>query len=305
MALRPLPPWLLWPYRLVCIVASAWMLICVLLAVFQRRLIYHPDQVASLPPPDNLPWATVEPLQFESVDGLTLHGWRVRPRATTVSPREPNPVVLYFSGNGRHRASRLDEFELLVRVGAEVCCFDYRGYGENPGAPTETDLHRDARAAWMLLTRRLKIPGQRIVLMGESLGGGVATRLAADLSDADEVPAGLVLRSTFNTLAAPAGLHIPWLPVNLLLRDRFESERCIGRVACPVLSLHGERDTIVPLELGKTLFAAAPPQSERGVTKEFVPLPAADHNDVVQTEGPRVEEALQSFLLRVMPGHSR
>ena len=127
-------------------------------------------------------------------------------------------------------------FRSLVRSGAEVCCFDYRGYGENPGSPTEADLHRDARAAWNHLTRSLKIPERRIVLLGESLGGGVATHLAADLCTADEVPGGLVLRSTFNTLTSAASWHFPWLPVNWLLRDRFESQRCIDRVACPGLA---------------------------------------------------------------------
>ena len=182
-------------------------------------------QVAELPPPATLSWGTVEPLQFETVDGLTLQGWRVRPRKSGEAAPAAPPVVLYFPGNAGHREYRLDEFELLVRSGAEVCCFDYRGYGENPGSPTEADLHRDARAAWNHLTRSLKIPERRIVLLGESLGGGVATHLAADLCTADEVPGGLVLRSTFNTLTSAASWHFPWLPVNWLLRDRFESDR--------------------------------------------------------------------------------
>jgi hypothetical protein len=85
--MRSLPPWLLWPYRGVCLVVLAWLLVCLLLLVFQRRLIYLPAQVAELPPPETLPWATVEPLQYAAFDGLTLHGWRVRPRgaATTAS----------------------------------------------------------------------------------------------------------------------------------------------------------------------------------------------------------------------------
>ena len=110
-----------------------------------------------------------------------------------------------------------------------------------------------------------------------------------------------MLRSTFNTLTAAATLHFPWLPVNWLLRDRFESQQRIGRVICPVLSLHGERDTIVPLELGKSLFDAAPAQSERGLRKEFVPLREADHNDVVQSAGPDLARALRAFLNRAIP----
>jgi alpha-beta hydrolase superfamily lysophospholipase len=299
--MRSLTPWLLWPYRGACLLALAWVLVCMVLAVFQRRLIYHPTQVAELPPPATLSWGTVEPLQFETVDGLTLQGWRVRPRKSGEAAPAAPPVVSYFPGNAGHREYRLDEFELLVRSGAEVCCFDYRGYGENPGSPTEADLHRDARAAWNHLTRSLKIPERRIVLLGESLGGGVATHLAADLCTADEVPGGLVLRSTFNTLTSAASWHFPWLPVDWLLRDRFESQRCIDRVACPVLCLHGERDTIVPVELGRQLFAAAPAKSANGVAKEFVSLPQADHNDVVQAEAERVLQALEQFLSRAVP----
>jgi alpha-beta hydrolase superfamily lysophospholipase len=299
LCVRPLSSWLLWPYRAVCLLAIGWVLICILLAVWQRRMIYHPAQVPALPPPETLPWATVEPLHYEAWDGLTLQGWRVRPRG--IAAASTHPVVLYFPGNAGHREYRLDEFEVLVRAGAEVCCFDYRGYGENPGSPTEADLHRDARAAWNFLTQSLKIPERRIVLLGESLGGGVATRLAADLCTADEIPGGLVLRSTFNTLTDAASWHFRWLPVDWLLRDRFESQRCIGRVVCPVLCLHGERDTIVPLELGQRLYAAAPEKSESGVAKEFVPLPQADHNDVVQSEGELVIQALRQFLSRAVP----
>ena len=299
--MRNLPAWLLWPYRVACVVALVWVVLCILAAVFQRKLIYHPATAASLPPPEGLSWATVEPLQVQAADGLTLRGWRFRPRRTRDEARKSAPVVLYFPGNAGHRGYRLDEFELLANQGAEVCCFDYRGYGENPGTPTEIDLHRDARAAWTLLTVSLKIPAHRIVLLGESLGGGVATQLAADLCAADEAPGGLVLRSTFNTLTAAATLHFPWLPVNWLLRDRFESQQRIGRVICPVLSLHGERDTIVPLELGQSLFDAAPAQSERGLRKEFVPLREADHNDVVQSAGPDLARALRAFLNRAIP----
>jgi len=204
-------------------------------------------------------------------------------------------VVLYFCGNAGHRGYRLVDFEVLIAAGAEVCCFDYRGYGDNLGTPTEADLRRDARSAWNLLTGPLQIPASRIILFGESLGGGVATRLAADVCADQQIPGGLVLRSTFNSLREIAAAQFSWVPVGLLLVDRYESQQCVGGVTCPVLSLHGERDTIVPLTSGRMLFNTAPPQSHNGIAKQFVPLPRADHNDVIETETPRVLESLRRF----------
>ena len=339
--------WLLWPYRLACLALGGWLLICLLLALFQRRLIYHPAQVPALAPPSDLPWATAEALQVTTEDGQTLNGWRLSPKSpvaqahrrnpqqapsdstdaaslsavpqsavpkSTAAPPapastsitsteadadssspQPPPVVLYFCGNAGHRGYRLADFEVLIAAGAEVCCFDYRGYGDNLGTPTEADLRRDARSAWNLLTGPLQIPARRIVLFGESLGGGVATRLAADVCADQQIPGGLVLRSTFNSLREIAAAQFSWVPVGLLLVDRYESQQCVGGVTCPVLSLHGERDTIVPLTSGRMLFDSAPPQSHNGVLKQFVPLPHADHNDVIETETPRVLESLRRF----------
>lgn len=331
------PGWLPWLYRLACLALGGWLLICLLLALFQRRLIYHPTQVPALAPPSDLPWATAEALQVTTEDGQTLNGWRLSPKspvararrrtpqqspsnapeaaskaatappvsaststtsteadAESSSPKAP-PVVLYFCGNAGHRGYRLGDFEVLIAAGAEVCCFDYRGYGDNLGTPTEADLRRDARSAWNLLTGPLQIPARRIVLFGESLGGGVATRLAADVCADQQIPGGLVLRSTFNSLREIAAAQFSWVPVGLLLVDRYESQQCVGGVTCPVLSLHGERDTIVPLKSGRMLFNSAPPQSHNGVAKQFVPLPRADHNDVIETETPRVLESLRRF----------
>lgn len=297
------PGWLRWPFRLACVAFGGWLLICLLLAMYQRRLIYHPTRVPALPPPPNLPWASVEPLEFVSADGLTLHGWRLTPKRSLArsdspvapAPSKPTPVVLYFCGNAGHRGYRLDEFELLAAAGAEVCCFDYRGYGDNAGTPSEADLRRDARAAWNLLTGPLGIPPGRIILLGESLGGGVATRLAADLCADQQIPGGLVLRSTFHSLREIAASQFEWVPVSLLLLDRFESWHCVGLVTCPLLSLHGERDSIVPLTSGRALFDTAPPQSHNGIAKRFVPLPRADHNDVIETEALLVLDELQRF----------
>ena len=129
----------------------------------------------------------------------------------------------------------------------------------------------------------------------ESLGGGVATRLAQDLSQRMTPPSGLILRSTFSSLTDAAANHFSWIPVRWLLIDRFPSEQRIRDVTCPVLQFHGRRDAIVPIKLGQKLFAAAPETSSNGLPKRFVELPRADHNDVIETSRREIVDELLEF----------
>ena len=183
-----------------------------------------------------------------------------------------HPVVIYFPGNAGHRGYRAIELDQLSRLGADAYLVDYRGYGDNPGKPTEENLAADAQAVWKFVTTTRQVKPSQVVLLGESLGGGVATRLASELSAAGTPPGGLILRSTFDGLAEVASYHYPWLPVRMFLLDRFPSAERIAKVTCPVLVLHGNVDTIVPFESGKRLFDAAPAVSAGSVAKQFVVL---------------------------------
>lgn len=277
--------------------------LCVLIAAFQRSLIYHPFQVTALPAAEApLPPGSVHDVTLESKVG-TLHGWHTLPQGERAETRAEIDerlaaarfVVLYFSGNAAHRGYRSEEMRLLGRAGAHTFLFDYRGYGENPGSPSENGINEDAHAAWEYLTQERTIPAGKIVLCGESLGGGVATRLAGELCAAGTPPGGLILRSTFSSLIDAAGYHFPWLPVRLLLIDRFRSDHWIMQVTCPILSIHGTLDDIVPMRLGQRLFSLAPSASLSGVAKRFVELPRTKHNDVLETAMGRVEVAVKEF----------
>jgi fermentation-respiration switch protein FrsA (DUF1100 family) len=243
----------------------------------QRRLLYFPASTLLSPRAAGL--AHVEPVTFESGDGLRLGGWFV-PAAGPA-----RATVLVFNGNAGNRGHRGALADALRRHGLQTLLFDYRGYGGNPGSPTERGLSLDGRAARAYLAARPDVDPSRIVYFGESLGTAVAVDVAAE-----HPPAALVLRSPFASMAEVGRHHYPLLPVNLLLRDRFAAIDRIGAIRVPLLVIAGERDSIVPLEHSKRLYdAAAGP-------KTLLVLPEAGHNDIELLSGREMIEAIVRFL---------
>jgi fermentation-respiration switch protein FrsA (DUF1100 family) len=198
--------------------------------------------------------------------------------------------VLVCNGNAGNRSLRAALAAALSRMGLAVLLFDYRGYGGNPGHPSEEGLAADARAARAYLAGRAEVDPDRLVYFGESLGAAVALRLAVE-----RPPAALVLRSPFASLAEVGRRHYPLVPVSLLLRDRYDSAARAGRLAAPLLVVAGGRDRIVPAGHSRRLFAAAPQP------KRLVVLDGADHNDHDLLAGPRLLAELRAFLAGV-PG---
>jgi uncharacterized protein len=244
----------------------------------QRRLIYFPW-------PDRLPAASsVLPGSQEIVvatqDGIHLGGWFLPARGGG-----PAPAVLVCNGNGGNRALRAPLAAALSRAGLSVVLFDYRGYGGNPGRPTEDGLAADARAAQAWLAARPEVDPGRIVYFGESLGAAVALRLAVE-----RPPAALILRSPFTSLTDVGRLHYPWLPVRWLLTDRYGSAARVAQLTVPLLVIAGERDQIVPAALSRRLYDAA------AVPKRFVLVPGADHNDAALLDGPQTVGEILRFL---------
>lgn len=281
-----------------------------MLAAFQRSLIYIPFAVKSLPANQaGLGTGRAHDVTLRTEDDLDLRGWLVLAKSCVASTDEQvtaelakgRPVVLYFGGNAANRAYRRSEIEVLTGAGADVLICDYRGYGDSLGEPSEEGLARDARAVWRFATEIKQIEPRRIVLYGESLGGGVAIRLASELSLKKIPPAGVMVRSTFSSLTDAAAAHFPYIPVRWLLVDRFPSDHHICDISCPLLQFHGQLDTIVPFRLGQKLFAAAPDKSASNVVKKFIELPNADHNDVMETSRQEVSKAISEFLPIAVP----
>jgi fermentation-respiration switch protein FrsA (DUF1100 family) len=244
----------------------------------QRRLIYFPS------PGPVPPAATVLPgsrdVVLDTEDGIRLRAWFL----PAVDGRR-GPAVLICHGNGGDRSLRAPLAAALAGAGFSVLVFDYRGYGGNPGRPFEDGLAADARAAQAWLADQQEVDPGRVVYLGESLGAAVAVSLAVE-----RPPAALVLRSPFTSLADVGRVHYPWLPVGLLLIDRYASIDRIGSLQPPLLVIAGDRDDIVPASLSKRLYdAAAEP-------KRYVLVPGAGHNDAELIDGPTVVGEIVRFL---------
>ncbi len=212
-----------------------------ILTAIQRTILYPASTARALPLPEG-----AEEVETRTGDGVRLTGWHVPPRTPD------RPVFVYFHGNTGNlaRAPRLERLRALAADGSGVVAFHHRGYGGSGGSPTEDGLHRDGRAGW-LFAARLYGPS-RLVAYGESLGTGIATRLAAGAD-----MAALVLEAPFTALTDAAAEHLPWFPVSILMFDHFDSAATIPAVAAPILILHGERDRVIPVAQGRTLAALA------------------------------------------------
>ncbi|MDO3637403.1 alpha/beta hydrolase [Mycolicibacterium arseniciresistens] len=242
----------------------------------QRRLIYFPAPgpvpSAALVMPDG------HDVELATADGKTLGAWYFPGRVA-------GPVVLVCNGNGGDRSGRAALALALHRMGVAVLLFDYRGYGGNPGRPTEDGLAADARAALDWLAARPEVDSSRIAYYGESLGAAVALGLAVDVP-----PAALILRSPFTSLADAGAVHYPWLPVRRLLIDSYPSIDRIGSLRAPLLVLAGDRDDVVPETMSRRLFDAAPEP------KRYVTVPGAGHNDPPLVDGAVMTVAIEQFL---------
>lgn len=236
--------------------------------VFQRSLMYAPGHTLETPAEAGVP--EMVPFTAETSDGLVIESW-------FAASKTGQPTVVLFHGNAGTLDGRAFKARVFLDAGFGVLLAGYRGFGRNPGKPTEKGLYADARAALDYL--RQYHPETGIILYGESLGTGVATHMAyeaANSADDDESLRirGLILEAPFTSMAAASAYHYPWLPARLLVWDRFDSIEKIAAIKVPLLVLHGARDRTVPIAQGMALFEAATS------VKTPVWLDAAGHVDV-------------------------
>jgi fermentation-respiration switch protein FrsA (DUF1100 family) len=246
----------------------------------QRQLIYFPD--ATPVPAAGEVIAGARDVTLRTADGLELGAWFL----PSTGQVDTGLAVLVAPGNGGNRAGRAGFAQELSRRGLAVLLLDYRGYGGNPGSPSEDGLAADADAAVVALTE-LGYPPQRTMYFGESLGTGVIAALQVR-----HPPAGVALRSPFTELADVAAYHYPWLPIRALLRDRFPVLEHLATSHVPITVIYGDRDSVVPAALSARVADQAPSLVER------VMIQGAEHNDPVMF-GPRVAEAVARLAQRV------
>ncbi len=259
-------------------VIAAMLLSVLLLWVAQRSIIYVKDPSTPDLRSVGQGW---EAVTLETSDGLTLGAW-------FRAPEDGQPLITVFNGNAGNRGVRAELGQRLAASGFGVLLTDYRGYGGNPGRPSEEGLARDARAA--VAFAATQVPADAIVYMGESLGAAVAIELATEFP-----PAALILRSPFTSLVAVGQDQFPWVPVSLLLKDRYPSDERMGLIRVPTLVIAGDADSTVRFEQSRSIYELA---SE---PKRLLVIEGADHNDHALTSGTGMVDEIAAFLDSVMP----
>lgn len=231
----------------------------VLTGPLEHQLVYQPSGPAKTN--FETPNLAREDVFFTSADGVKLHGWYC-------PAKNPRGYVLFAHGNGGNLSSRWERYRLLAnRLEFTVLAFDYRGYGQSEGKPSEAGLAADARAARAFLATKAGVPESEIILYGQSLGGAVMVELAA--KDGAKV---LILESTFTSLADIANFKFPLTPPGRILHNEFDSLAKINQFRGPLLVLHGDKDNLVPFKQAERLYAAA------NEPKTFVTVQDGRHN---------------------------
>jgi uncharacterized protein len=225
----------------------------------QRKLMYFPDRAHTLPVQVGL--ARVEERTINAPDGARVVAWYGR-------AQPGRPTLLYFHGNGGSLAARTPRIARFMDEGWGVYMMTYRGYGGSTGSPSEAANIADARLAYAALVQE-GVPPQSIMAYGESLGSGIAVRIAAE-----QPVAGVILDAPYTSIVDVAAQAYPFLPVRLLLIDRYETARYIGSIKAPLLILHGQRDGVVPVAMGRELARLAPEP------KRLAIFPNGRHSDL-------------------------
>jgi len=239
----------------------SYLAICVVMIVFERELVYHPP--TPLPNDQQSGQLGGEEVWLQAADGTKLHGW-------FFAHENPRFAILYGHGNGED-AERNSRLMARLRDGlrASVLIFDYRGYGLSEGTPHEDGIIQDGVAAQSWLAKRMQLSADQVVLYGRSLGGGVMVALAEQLG-----AKALIIHGSFANMTDVAADRYFWLPVRLLMRNRYESEKRIKHYDGPLLQIHGTADRVIPLRLAKPLLKASPSRN-----KQFIEVPGGTHND--------------------------
>lgn len=239
-------------------IAALYGIVCVLLYFGQASIIYHPDRRMLAYPSDI--GLKYEKITVEAEDDERITGW-------FIPADNARGVVLFCHGNAGNISGRLETIRIVHELRMDLLIFDYRGFGQSTGAPSEEGTYLDAMAMWRHLTEERGIAPERIVVFGRSLGGAVAAWLAERAA-----PAGLVMESAFTSIPEMGAELYPFFPVRLASRFHYDSLARMPRIQCPVLVVHSREDRLVPFHHGSELFQAVRAE------KRFLEI-VGSHND--------------------------
>jgi fermentation-respiration switch protein FrsA (DUF1100 family) len=241
----------------------------------EKGIVFFPDPVMVGTPADF--GLEYEEVFFHAEDGVKLHGWWV--------PQAGAPTLLWFHGNAGNISHRLENLKLQwERLGVQIFIFDYREYGRSQGRISREGSYLDAAAAYRYLTADRGLTGEEIIFFGRSLGSALATGLAIK-----EPCRALIIESAFTNSQDMARLYAPFL-FDWRPRVPYDNLGKIDKIRVPVLVIHGEEDEIIPVEMGRRVFAAAPEP------KELYIIPGAHHNDTYLMGGPAYFDRLRAFI---------
>ena len=265
---------------IVIIIAGVYIAFAGFLFIFQSNYVYYPERILTTDP-GNI-GLSFENVSFETTDGVKLSGWFI--------PCEgARGVILFCHGNAGNICHRLDSIQKFHQLGLDVFIFDYRGYGQSEGKPSESGTYRDADAAWRYLVEERRANSDKIIIFGRSLGGAVAAWQARS-----HTPGALILESTFTSVPDIAAKLYPYLPVKLMSRFKYDTVGYLEGVNCPVLIVHSPNDEMMPFSHGQRLFETAKEP------KEFLEI-SGSHNEGFITSGKRYEEGLNAFISEYLP----
>ena len=224
------------------LLVSGYMLVLVVLFFYQRNLLYHPNENSYSG--DSLT-VKVEEVKIPTSDNLLLNGWFHK------KDLKKYKTIIYFHGNAGTLDNRIHKLNHFKDIDINFLIISWRGFSGNKGEPTEKGLYIDGQSAvdWIL---KQDVKEENIILYGESLGTGIATELVQNKNYA-----GVILETPFTSMVDAAQKFYPYIPISLLLKDRFENEKKIKNIDVPILIMHGKKDTIVPFSMGKKIFEIA------------------------------------------------
>lgn len=273
-----------WTRRIACglgVVAMLYVAACAYMWAMQKQIVFLPSPIFQTTP-DRLG------MKFEELriavgggtDKAELHGWWIPSDKTDAA------TLFYLHGNYRNIANNLEHTLRLHNLGYNVLLVDYRGFGKSTGKPSEENAYRDAEAAWQYLLKVRNIKPSKAFIYGHSLGGSIAVDLAAHHPEA----AGVITESTFTSMQAMGEIEYGFLPVRLLINQRFDTLEKIKQLKIPLLMIHGTWDKKVPVEMAKQLYAAVPQP------KSLLLIEGGEHNNSGTIGWVEYRDALSDFV---------